>query len=157
ADTQGTAVRFYRLGELLPELGNGDRNAPLQAIEGDGGARAEAAALGAGTTESVAPERASYPTIAVDMVAALPVLPATGILINLQTVGPPSLQRLAILGCPADTRRFISRQAEFQSEVAEKFRPRVAQVPKAAAVSGATRVVDSKAQADQPGAGEEGQ
>src|SRR5262249_1931693 len=107
-------------GELLPEFGDGRRDAIHRGFQSEDGPGPEAGLFLTTGTDAVATERTRHHPVAVDMVAALPVVAAAGVLVDVDAAicrGLPGLAAFRPVPGPA-VRSVL--EGQFQAHIAEK-------------------------------------
>ena len=83
------------------------------------------------------------------MVRALPVLPAAGILVDLESIALRGLEAVVHVLRPLDLLWPRTSQRELEREIAEEERTRVAQIPQTAAMASPPGIMQSELDTDE--------
>ncbi len=148
------AADLDSLGELLPELRNGDGQAAAITYYSDGGIGPKAMLFLRRAPSTIAAEGAGYTPFAINVITALPILPAAGILVNLQ-VWRGEREGVARFTSPCHLWLFPALNAQIHRQTTEEDRVGVSQIPEPASMTRPAGVVDGQTQAHEAGPAEE--
>ena len=142
--TQATILDIDGFRELLPEFRHAGGEPTVVSPQCDEGACPQAVRFDSILADAVAAETGRIPTLAIHVVWALPVLPATGVLIDLKSLALRGLEAVVHVLRPLDLPCPGTSQRELEREIAEEERTRVAQVPQTAAVTSPPGIMQSE-------------